>query len=84
MPHDLTILRDIALGIVFAAIAAHVARLIKQPLILGYIAGGVLLGPRLGLGLVTNPESIEIISEIGLILLLWLTGREKILKPKET
>jgi len=76
VPHDLTILRDIALGIVFAAIAAHVARLIKQPLILGYIAGGVLLGPRLGLGLVTNPESIEIISEIGLIFLLFIIGLE--------
>jgi Kef-type K+ transport system membrane component KefB len=74
--HDLTILRDIALGIVFAAIAAHVARLIKQPLILGYIAGGVVLGPRLGLGLVTNPESIEIISEIGLIFLLFIIGLE--------
>ena len=76
MPHDLTILRDIALGIVFAAIAAHVARLIKQPLILGYIAGGVVLGPRLGLGLVTNPQSIEIISEIGLIFLLFIIGLE--------
>ncbi len=41
-------------GIVFAAIAAHVARLIRQPLILGYIAGGIFLGPRVGLGLVTS------------------------------
>lgn len=74
--HDLTLLRDIALGIVFAALAAHVARLIKQPLILGYIAGGVLLSPRLGLGLVTNAESIDLISEIGLILLLFIIGLE--------
>ena len=76
MPHDVSLLRDIALGIVFAALAAHVARVIRQPLILGYIAGGVLLSPRLGLGLVTDAESIELISEIGLILLLFIIGLE--------
>ena len=76
MPHDVTLLRDIALGIVFAALAAHVARVIRQPLILGYIAGGVLLSPRLGLGLVTNAESTELISEMGLILLLFIIGLE--------
>jgi Kef-type K+ transport system membrane component KefB len=76
MPHDVTLLRDIALGIVFAVIAGHVARLIRQPLILGYIAGGVLLSPRLGFGLVTSAESVEVISEIGLILLLFIIGLE--------
>jgi Kef-type K+ transport system membrane component KefB len=73
---DLTLLRDIAVGIVFAAIAAHVARLLRQPLLLGYIAGGVLLGPRLGFGLVTSKENIDLISEIGLILLLFIIGLE--------
>jgi len=76
VPNDVTLLRDIALGIVFAALAAHVARVIRQPLILGYIAGGVLLSPRLGLGLVTSVESIDLISEIGLILLLFIIGLE--------
>jgi Kef-type K+ transport system membrane component KefB len=73
---DLTLLRDIALGIVFAAIAAHVARLLRQPLLLGYIAGGVLLSPRIGFGLVTSNENIDLISEIGLILLLFIIGLE--------
>ena len=76
MPQDLTLLRDAALGIVFAAIAAHVARLLRQPLLLGYIAGGILLSPRLGFGLVTNDANIELISEIGLILLLFIIGLE--------
>jgi Kef-type K+ transport system membrane component KefB len=76
VPHEVTLLRDIALGIVFAALAAHVARVIRQPLILGYIAGGVLLSPQLGLGLVSSAESIELISEIGLILLLFIIGLE--------
>jgi Kef-type K+ transport system membrane component KefB len=76
MPHDTTLLRDIALGIVFAVIAGHVARLLRQPLILGYIAGGALLGPGLGFGLVTDEQSTELISQIGLILLLFIIGLE--------
>ncbi|HEY7434283.1 MAG TPA: cation:proton antiporter [Methylomirabilota bacterium] len=76
VPHDVTLLRDIALGIVFAALLGHAARLLRQPLLLGYIAGGIWLSPQMGFGLVTNPESIELISEIGLILLLFIIGLE--------
>ncbi|EMF80832.1 transporter, CPA2 domain protein [Leptospira weilii serovar Topaz str. LT2116] len=49
-------------------------------MILGYVAGGLLLGPNLGLSLVVNEESIELISEIGLILLLFIIGLEIDLK----
>ncbi|MGH7397277.1 MAG: cation:proton antiporter, partial [Candidatus Rokuibacteriota bacterium] len=76
MPHDVTLLRDIALGIVFAAVLGHVARLLRQPLLLGYIAGGILLSPQMGFGLVTNADSVELIAEIGLILLLFIIGLE--------
>jgi Kef-type K+ transport system membrane component KefB len=71
-----TLLTDIALGIIFASAAAHVVRLFKQPLILGYILGGVLLGSHFGFSLVTDEASIELISEIGLILLLFIIGLE--------
>jgi Kef-type K+ transport system membrane component KefB len=76
VPHEMTLLRDIALGIIFAAVLGHGARLLRQPLLLGYIAGGILLSPQLGFGLVTSAESIELISEIGLILLLFIIGLE--------
>src|SRR6476646_2228616 len=76
MAHDVTLLRDIALSIIFAALLGHGARLLRQPLLLGYIAGGILLSDQMGFGLVTNPESIELISEIGLILLLFIIGLE--------
>ena len=59
MPHDLTLLHDVALGIIFAALLAHLARRIRQPLLLGYIAGGMLLGPNLGLGLVSSEASVR-------------------------
>jgi Kef-type K+ transport system membrane component KefB len=76
MPHDLSLLRDVALGIIFAVVAAHLARLLRQPLLLGYIVGGVLLSHHLGFGLVTSEGSIELISEVGLILLLFIIGLE--------
>ena len=72
----MTLLRDIALGIVFAALLGHVAWLLRQPLLLGYIAGGILLSPQIGFGLITSAGSTELISEIGLILLLFIIGLE--------
>ena len=63
-------------GIIFAAVAGQLARLLRQPTILGYVLGGVVLGAPLGIGLVSNPESIELISEMGLIFLLFIIGLE--------
>jgi Kef-type K+ transport system membrane component KefB len=71
-----SLLTDIGLSIVFATIISHIARVLKQPLILGYIIGGALLGKEMGFSLVTNEASIELISEIGLILLLFIIGLE--------
>ena len=34
---ELALLKDIALGIIFATTLSHIARILKQPLILGYI-----------------------------------------------
>lgn len=74
--HSIDLLKDISLGIMFSVAVAHVARFLRQPLILGYVLGGVLLGPSLGLGLISNEQSIELISEIGLIFLLFIIGLE--------
>ncbi|HBA62148.1 MAG TPA: potassium transporter Kef [Elusimicrobia bacterium] len=76
MGHSLNILTDIGLGIIFAAGASHLARVLRQPLILGYVLGGILLGTHLGFGLISDEASIEIISEMGLILLLFIIGLE--------
>jgi Kef-type K+ transport system membrane component KefB len=71
-----TLLKDIALGIVFAVGAAIAARFLRQPLLLGYVGGGILLSHHMGLSLVKSEESIEIISEMGLIFLLFIIGLE--------
>ena len=55
---------------------AFIAHYLKQPLLLAYIAAGVIIGPRIGFGFIKNEHDIETISHIGLILLLFMIGLE--------
>lgn len=56
-----------------AAVLATLFLYLKQPIILAYIALGVAIGPS-GLELIDNPHHIEQLSQIGIILLLFLIG----------
>jgi Kef-type K+ transport system membrane component KefB len=70
------ILAPVAACIVAAAALAFIARQLGQPLILGYIVAGALLGPHVGMNVLHDEAAIEHIAEIGLILLLFLIGLE--------
>jgi Kef-type K+ transport system membrane component KefB len=70
------LLMSTGVSIVVAAVLAFLARGLHQPLILGYIVAGAVLGPHVGFHVVTDETSIELIAEIGLILLLFLIGLE--------
>ncbi len=72
----MNLLAHISLAIICAAIFGLVTCRLHQPPTLGYILAGALLGPHLGLGVITDEASIELISEIGLILLLFIIGLE--------
>ncbi len=74
--HDTDLLSSIAIAIVAATCGALIVRMLRQPLILGYLLAGVFIGPEMGLGLVRDRESITVISEIGLVLLLFIIGLE--------
>src|SRR4051812_7251321 len=73
------ILLQISAAIVVATGLALQARFLRQPLILAYIAAGIILGPLEGLGW-GAPQQIAPISELGLILLLFMIGLEIDLK----
>jgi Kef-type K+ transport system membrane component KefB len=75
--HEL--IQDITFSIVTAWILGVCAQLFRQPPILAYLAGGFLLGPS-GLHWVKSEESIHVISELGLILMLFMIGLEIDLK----
>src|SRR5262245_29987691 len=67
--------QDIGVCIVVATVLAYLARWARQPLLLAYIAAGVLIGP-IGLGIISNGESIQALAEIGLVFLLFIVALE--------
>ncbi|CAN5860545.1 cation:proton antiporter [soil metagenome] len=71
---------DIAVIVVAALIGGLIAQRLRQPLILGYILAGVLVGPYTGGVTVTNVHDIELLAEIGVALLLFALGIEFSLK----
>ncbi|MBM3889481.1 MAG: sodium:proton exchanger, partial [Verrucomicrobia bacterium] len=74
------LLTDIGYCILVSMALAYAAHWARQPLILAYLGAGVLLGAHMGLGWLNDVRSIETISEIGLILLLFMIGLEMDLK----
>src|SRR5437667_677208 len=75
--HEL--IRDITLSILFAWVLGLLAHFSRQPLILAYLVAGFFIGP-FGMGWVKSQESISIISELGLIFMLFMIGLEIDLK----
>lgn len=70
------LIASIGVSIIAATTMAFLAHYAKQPLLLAYIAAGVVIGPEIGFSLIQNREDIGVISEIGLILLLFMIGLE--------
>ena len=75
---------DIIIIVMAAFIGGLIALRLKQPLILGYILAGVMVGPHSGGVTVSGTHEIEMLAEIGIALLLFALGLEfsfKELKP---
>ncbi len=74
LPH---IIQDLSLILGAAAITTLIFRKLKQPLVLGYIIAGLLVGPQVDIiPTVVDRESIETWAEIGVIFLLFSLGLE--------
>lgn len=69
------LLLDLAIAFGAALGGGLIARLLKQPAILGYIVAGVVISPD-ALGLVQNINDIRTIATIGVVLLLFTLGVE--------
>jgi Kef-type K+ transport system membrane component KefB len=66
----------IGISIIAATVLAYLAYLTKQPLLLAYLAAGAAIGPQFGFGWVSSQADVRTITEIGLILLLFMIGLE--------
>jgi len=73
------LLQDILILLAFSVLIVFLLQRAKLPSILGFIITGVIIGP-FGLSLVQGVEEVEVISEIGVILLLFVIGMELSLK----
>lgn len=77
MIHLPVLIIDLALILAAAGVTTLLFKKIKQPLVLGYILAGLLVGPHIEfIPTVTDNESIHIWAEIGVIFLLFSLGLE--------
>jgi Kef-type K+ transport system membrane component KefB len=76
---DVSAFMELSIVLVIVALISIVMRLIKQPLVIGYILAGIIASP-LFLGLIHASETLETFSHIGIAFLLFLVGLH--LNPK--
>ncbi|MBI2215977.1 MAG: cation:proton antiporter [Candidatus Rokubacteria bacterium] len=76
MVPDAVFYRDLAYVFAAAVVGGVLARLSRQPLILGYVFGGILISPLTPGPSVTDLHSFELFAEIGVILLMFSIGIE--------
>jgi len=77
MGHLPKLIEDLALILITGALVTLLFKRIKQPLVLGYIIAGFLVGPYFHLTpTVADKENIETLAEIGVIFLLFSLGLE--------
>lgn len=73
---DAVFYRDLAYVFVAAVLGGVLARLAGQPLILGYVVGGIFVSPLTPGPAVTDIHTFELFAEIGVILLMFSIGIE--------
>lgn len=69
------VLIDIALILIFTKLGGLISRKFKMPEVLGALIAGVILGPAV-LKLVQYSDNIKLLSELGVVLLMFLAGLE--------
>ena len=72
--HNLVI--EIGITVLVGAVMSYIFHTLKLPLILAYLATGVVIGANVGFGWVGSEVGLSNISEIGLVLLLFMIGLE--------
>jgi CPA2 family monovalent cation:H+ antiporter-2 len=75
--HSLAFLQDLALVMIVAGLVTILCHRFKQPVVLGYILAGLIIGPHTPpYNLIHDMETIHILSELGVIFLMFSLGLE--------
>jgi CPA2 family monovalent cation:H+ antiporter-2 len=71
------IVQDFAVVMIVAAIMMAITYKLKQPMVIGYIVAGILIGPFTPpFSLVKNIGTLNVLAELGIIMLLFVIGTE--------
>jgi CPA2 family monovalent cation:H+ antiporter-2 len=71
------IIHDFAIIMTVAAVMALISFKLKQPMVIGFILAGMIIGPYTPLfNFILNVEVLNLFAEIGIILLLLIVGME--------
>jgi len=66
---------DLAVVLVIASVSAYIFHVLKQPIVLGYIIAGIIIGPYTPpFSYLSQPEIFSALAELGVILLLFGIG----------
>ncbi|HSB71435.1 MAG TPA: cation:proton antiporter [Candidatus Methylomirabilis sp.] len=76
MPADASFFRDLAYVLLAAGVGGGAAWLARQPLVVGYVLGGILVSPFTPGPVVSEVHTFELFAEIGVILLMFFIGAE--------
>jgi CPA2 family monovalent cation:H+ antiporter-2 len=75
--HTISFLQDLAVVMIVAGLVTILFHRFKQPVVLGYILAGFIIGPHTPpFSAITGEESINTLAEIGVILLMFSLGLE--------
>jgi K+:H+ antiporter len=69
-------LEDLGLVLCVAAVTTVLFQLIRQPVVVGYLIAGMVVGPHVPIPLFANYDRIHTLSELGVILLMFALGLE--------
>ena len=64
-----------ALVMCVAALATVICQFLHQPLVVGYLVAGMVVGPNIP-GVYANPERVRLVAELGVTLLVFSIGLE--------
>jgi CPA2 family monovalent cation:H+ antiporter-2 len=75
--HQTSFLQDLAIVMSVAALATIIFRQLHQPVVLGYIMAGVVIGPHTPpFAMIADEHAIETLAELGIIFLMFALGLE--------
>lgn len=70
------LIHDLALVLSVAAVTSVLFRKLKQPVVLGYLLAGMIVGPYIPIPIVADTDRIHTLSELGVILVMFAIGLE--------